>query len=209
MRSILYRYVLLPVVLLLATVPAAYGVTPPRELAGFKLGQPLDQYRAKLDMNSVIPVRYRRYLAEVDVIPGPGYKSGYLVFGTCTESHPIVRIRMKYLDCSKKFYQELLDRFTKRFGDPDEYRGDPFQTFLAWKWRFRDAKGERVGLVLEHYTGQDDEYPHCTTVKLTLNSQIDRERACYLKKHPKLKREHRKNRAAAGKITDIERFVPK
>lgn len=73
----------------------------------------------------------------------PGYKYGLLRVGNCMDSERIVRIKMKYANPSKKFYQKLLEHLKERFGEPNEWRGDPFHIFRAWKWGFRHVEPDR------------------------------------------------------------------
>ncbi|MEJ2728269.1 MAG: hypothetical protein P8185_07125 [Deltaproteobacteria bacterium] len=105
----------------------------PHELAGFMLGGKIMDYKDRIKPNSVLPVRYVESLKEVETKDMWGYKTGLVTYTTCAVPPKIVRLKFKYADSSKTFYDQLLKRFKARFGEPDEYRGDPFHIFLAWK----------------------------------------------------------------------------
>ena len=92
-----------------------------------------------------------------------------------------MRVRLKYADSSKKFYKELLKRFKRKFGDPTEWQGDPFHIVLAWKWAFTNPQGNRISLVLQHNT-RDEEESIGNTVKITTWNLIEAERECYRQK---------------------------
>jgi hypothetical protein len=190
------------------------GFTPlslaagPRQVAGFVLGAPISQYQDQLKMSTALPVRYQEYLTEVEIKDLPGIKNGYLVYGTCQKPHKVVKIRLKYENPSKEFFEKLLTLFEARFGKPDEYRGDAFQTFIAWKWSFKDQKGNQTSMILQHYGGDDDEYTNGNSVKLTLWSQIEAERLCNEKKTGVKSTEESAPSPPKGKV-DFDFLVPK
>jgi len=165
--------------LFILTLPAlAAAGQAPKSLAGFTLGDHLSRYRDKVVPGSRMCVRYQNYLHEVEAAPIPGFRSGLICVGNCAEPGRIVRVKLKYADSSKKFYEELLRRFTARFGKPDEWKGDAFGVMLAWKWSFTDEKGNKISLTLQH-NSEDRELKMGNAVKLTMTSAIEREKACY------------------------------
>jgi hypothetical protein len=153
----------------------------PHEIAGFMLGKNIDEYRDAVVLASDIPIRFRDSIREVEIKPMPGYKSGLVTYGTCIQKGRILRIRLKYLDASKKFYKTLLDRFKDRFGEPSEWRGDPFHIVINWKWSFTDKGGNRISLQLQHNT-KDVEEKIGNTVKLSMPHAIQSEQECLEKK---------------------------
>lgn len=180
----------------------------PHQIAGFVLGSPVDQYRGRLDMATVLPVRHQEYLSEVEAKDIPGFKIGYLVFGTCREPHRISKIRLKYANPERSFFDKLLERVRGRFGKPTEYRGDAFQSFIAWKWSFQDRDGNRISMILQHYNRDDEEYTSGNSVKLTMWSLVDEERACHEKKAGS--QTASKNSPASEKVkVDFDFLVPK
>ena len=165
-------------VVLLAPV-AGFGKTP-HAIGGFSLGKSLDAYKDRVWFDTLFPLRHSKYIHEIEVDAPEGFKNGLLWVGNCSEPAKIMRIRLRYEDSSKKFYKELLKRFKKRFGDPTQWQGDPFHIVLAWKWAFTDQQGNRVSLVLQHNT-RDEEESKGNTVKLTMWNLIEEERNCYRK----------------------------
>ena len=90
---------------------------------------------------------------------------------------------MKYEYSDKKFYNELLAQFKKRFGEPDEWRGDPFHVIVlpgSGLSQIRD--NNKISLTLQH--SRDEDYKWGNSVKLTNNTLLEQERNCYQKKHP-------------------------
>ena len=155
----------------------------PMNLGGFTLGKDINDYEGKLDFNTCREIRYQEYLGEGVIKPTSGFKSGLITFGRCDNINKIVRIKLKFLNPTKKFYLVLLKKYKQMLGPPDEYKGDPFQSLIAWKWSFKDKDGHRVSLTLQHNLSDTNEKIG-NAVKLVLMDQFERERACYIKKHP-------------------------
>jgi hypothetical protein len=184
----------------------------PRQIAGFTLGGNISQNQEMVKMDSVLLLRHMEYLSEVEIKPIEGYKSGYILFGNCDEPGRIVKIKMKYAIADRWFYDELLQRFRKKFGEPAQWKGDPFQTLIAWKWSFTDRHKNRISMILQHYTGDDDEYTRGNSIRLTMMGLIEKERLCYEKKHPDVA-EPAKSAQATRKLVrkediDFTRFIP-
>jgi hypothetical protein len=186
--------------------PAAAGQKMPSELAGFRLGEDIADAANRVDMETRLPIRYAPYLSEVETRQLPGYKTGLITYGGCAYPGKILRIKMKYADHSKKFYQQLLKHFKDRFGEPSEWRGDPFQVVLAWKWSFADKEGNRVSLILQHNT-QDEEQKKGNSVKMTLTRHMEEEEACHEKAAGAVQSPQHRGRKA-GK-PDWEQLVPR
>ena len=154
----------------LADVP--YGV------GGFKLGGNIGDLTDRVKMETAIPIRYQLYLAEVEIEFTPEFKSGLITYGTCSDAGRIVRIKLKYLDSSEGFFEELLKRIKRRYGKPSEWRGDSFGIVKAWKWSFTDKGKNRISLILQHNT-RDDEEKKGNAIKMTMHNLVDEERRCY------------------------------
>ncbi|MCK8602775.1 hypothetical protein [Desulfoferrobacter suflitae] len=182
-------------------------VAAPHEIAGFRLQNHIDQYGDRIDKKSAISVRDMAYLEEVDVMAPAGFKSGYLVYGKCAHPGHIVKVSMKYADSSKDFFDKLLDRFKKKYGDPAEWRGDPFHVYVAWKWSFVDRDNRRISMILQHYSGDEDVYKNGNSVKLSMYELIEQEQACYAKKHPQAQTPSVEQPQVPGKV-DIDDLVP-
>jgi hypothetical protein len=169
--------------LLLSLCGVAGAVDGPEGVGGFVLGDDIDRYKDTADLMSVLPIRYAEYLREVVIKDIPGFKTGQIYYGVCENPGKILRIRLKYADGSKDFFEELLTRVKDRFGDPTEWRGDPFGVVIAWKWSLKTKSGRQVSMILQ-YNSMDDEESKGNTIKLALTEEMQKERACYLKSHP-------------------------
>lgn len=180
-----YVISLLTPVLILLTA-AACRAEVPHQVAGFVLDTDISRYADKLDMQTALPVRFRGYLKEVETRNLPGFKSGLITYGTCAAPNHIVRISLKYKNASKKFFERLLKLFKRRFGPDPEWRGDPFEVIIAWKWSFFDARKNRISLILQHNMLNKDQKMG-NVVKLAMWNRIEAERACWDETHP----EHR------------------
>ncbi|OGR12029.1 MAG: hypothetical protein A2277_10270 [Desulfobacterales bacterium RIFOXYA12_FULL_46_15] len=155
----------------------------PIHLGGFVLGDDISNYESMVDLKTFHEVPFNQYLEEGQIIVQPGFKSGLIAYGMCNSPKKVLRIKLKFSDSSKKFFERLLQKYREQLGEPDEYKGDPFQTMIAWKWSFVNDQKERISLILQHNIMVDDEKMG-NSVKLTLTSRIDEERECYLKKFP-------------------------
>jgi hypothetical protein len=201
---------------ILATMAAAFiaAAAPglageiPLSIAGFTLGRPIEAVSQKVIMETALPARYMENLQEVESVPLEGFKSGLIAFGTCRTPGAIVRIKLKYADGSLAFYEELLTRFKQKFGEPDEYQGDPFRVFISWKWSFKDRNQNRVSMVLQHNL-KDEEEKVGNAVKLTLHNQLEEDVRCWQQKPNR--REELRQRLPQPPISGgppWERFVP-
>jgi hypothetical protein len=207
MRRILYLLIVATTLIVSRTSFA----DAPHQIAGFALGANINQYQHLLRMDSVIPIRHMECLSEVETKPIEGYKNGYILFGNCREPGRIVKIKMKYAYSDRAFYDQLLNIFKKKFGPPSEWRGDAFQTLISWKWSLTDKDHNKISMILQHYTGDDEEYTSGNSLKLSMTTAIEKERQCYEIKEPGSSGTARKQKpqiTAPGKEMDISRFVP-
>jgi hypothetical protein len=179
----------------------------PRSIAGFTLGQPVADSADRVLMPTALPVRYMENLREVEIRPVDGFKSGLIAYGTCRQPETVVRIKLKYADGSRAFYDDLLKRYKARLGNPDEYRGDPFGVFVSWKWSFADANGDRVSLTLQHNQEDEDEKLG-NAVKLTLVNRMEEDAQC-ARQQPDPRRALRMTEPPPRPSTEWDRLVPK
>jgi len=168
------------IAVILLLVPGMALAETPNQVGGFVLDQDIKKFEDRVIMDTVLAVRYAENIEEVEIKFTKGFKSGLIAYGTCDQPGHIVRIKLKYADSSKKFYKDLLKRFKKRLGEPDEYRGDPFKIVDAWKWSFVDEqKNHRISLILQH-NSKDEEEKMGNSVKLTnttlMESGIDQKK---------------------------------
>ncbi len=170
-------------IIALLGLPAMASAGAPRGIAGIVLGETIDTCREDLQMETELPIRYKPYLKEVQIKATPGFKSGLVIYENCHAPGRIVRIKMKYADSSKSFYEALLKRFKQRFGSDMEWRGDPFHIVQAWKWRFIDDQGRQISLILQH-NKMDEDQKKGNAIKLTYYDAMNQAEACYRTKHP-------------------------
>ncbi len=195
------------IILLLAALvaaPAPSRAQAPHEAGGFVLGQNVSAYQDSLLMETSMPIRYSEYLREVEIKDLPGFKSGLIGYGDCASPGRIVWIKLKYRNQSKEFFEELLERFKKKFGEPEEWKGDPFKVVQQWKWSFVDADKHRITLLLHHNTRDEDEKIG-NAIKLTDRTLEEMENRCYCEKHPERNKET--SRGQGG--PDWESFIPR
>lgn len=157
---------------------AAGAAEVPMSVGGFTLDRPIEEFADRVLMETALPVRYLENFQEVEIRPIAGFKSGLIAYGTCVKPDRIVRIKLKYAEESVEFFEKLLQRFKSKFGEPSEYRGDPFKNFISWKWSFADAKGNRVSLTLQHNIVDEDEKMG-NAVKLTLVNRAEEDERCF------------------------------
>lgn len=171
MKSLMTIIVTGLALLLPQTTIGADAITVPLEINGFKLGAPIEKYDF---------LKYRNFLKEVMIDDIGGFRRGTISYGNCERKGEIVKIKLKYKDYSQKFYKQLLKRFKKKFGKPEEFTGDAFGIILAWKWRFRDKDNNYISLTLQH-NKKNLEETMGNMVKLSMPDRIEAERKCFLK----------------------------
>ena len=191
-------------------LPIASFAEAPQQIAGIRLGATIEQYRDMLQMGTSLPVRHMEYLSEVELKPPfEGYRSGYIFYGNCEKPDRIVKIKLKYERDDKEFFDDLVQRFKRKFGEPDQYRGDAFRAFIAWKWSFKDKDNNRISLILQHNSADVEEYTQGNSVKLSATSFLEKEATCYERKNPEPKRTQvgKAEKKPKGPL-DYQRFIP-
>jgi len=190
-------------------VPGVTRAETPHQVGGFVLNQDIKKFEDRVIMDTALPVRYAENFEEVEIMTTKGFKSGLITYGTCAQPGNIVRIKLKYEDSSKSFYEKLLKRFKKRFGEPDEYRGDPFKVMVAWKWSFVDKQNHNISLTLQHNT-LDEEEKMGNAVKMTDTTLMEEDLLCYKNKQLDVREKlrQRKWKAINPEADEWELFVP-
>ena len=181
----------------------------PHKIDGLVLGDQITNYLDLVRMETAIPIRDQKYLRIASLRDQVGYRSGTVAFGSCSGTGRIVRIKLNYENSDKEFYEALLARFKKRFGEPDEWRGDPFHVIIAWKWSFQDKNDNRISLTLQH--SRDEDYKWGNSVKLTNTTLVEEEEACYKRKHPSKTGDHENEsslKTSKMKEKDYQQFIP-
>lgn len=163
-------------ILLLCGTSAVAGQAP-KALGGFRLGADIAEYSDRIRPETALPLRYRESVKEVEIKDTPGFQSGVIWYGSCEHPGRILRIKLKYAHSDRAFFEKLLERFKQRFGEPGQWRGDPFHIVLAWKWAFTDEKGNDISLILKHNTKDHDDKIG-NSVKLTVWDWVDAEGKC-------------------------------
>lgn len=172
----------LVVALACATVPAARAAQQeqagaPRSIAGLSLGEDMSSFKESLDMGSDQTIWNQDWFSRVEIKPLPGFQGGYLIYGNCTAPGRVVRIKLKYADDSLGFFDRLHEALQARYGR-GEWRGDPFGTLRTWKWGFKDEHGDSISLILESYTGEEENYTPGNSIRLANRSAMLREKTC-------------------------------
>lgn len=180
----------------------------PHQVAGFALGRDIGDYKEMVKMEISLPIRHMEYLKEVEIKQMQWFKSGLIAYGDCDAPGRIVRIKLKYADSTEKFYETLLKRFKKRFGEPGEWRGDFFQVILAWKWSFTDSQNNRISMTLQHNI-RDEEQKMGNSIKLTMTNLVKKERLCFEQRHPETRKRPRKQKSKSRGRIDWDRLVPR
>ncbi|MGD9325031.1 MAG: hypothetical protein PVG26_13465, partial [Desulfobacterales bacterium] len=150
----------------------------PHQISVFVLNRDIADFKDYVIMESALPIRYMENIEEVEIKSIKGLKTGYIAYATCAAPGHIVRIKLKYKDSSKKFFKDLLKQIEKKYGEPDEYRGDPFHILIAWKWSFIDKEGNRISLNLQH-NFQDPNQKMGNAIKLTMWNLVEEDQQCY------------------------------
>ncbi len=160
----------LPLFLIIFFLPSyAFSIDAPHEIAGIQLGS---------NVENIPDIEYSNYLKEVIVIDWHGFRKGIISYGICHSPGNIVKIRMKYEDPSKKFFNTLLKKYKKKFGPPTEWKGDSFGIKHIWKWKFKDKNNNIVNMILQHNL-QDHNENIGNMVKLAYPEMEDHERLCF------------------------------
>lgn len=176
-------WMILPLLGLVLISATAAQADPPKEIAGIVLGENIQKFKDRLVDESATPVRSQEYLVEAVLKPVEGFKVGYIYYGGCSNPGQIVKIKLKFDRGDKAFFEQLLAHYEKRFGKPDEYKGDVFRGHVAWKWSFSDAAGDRYSLILQNAGDDlDEDYTTGNSLKLAVTTRIDQERQCAEKK---------------------------
>jgi hypothetical protein len=207
MKKILFLATSLTLLWIANVCPAAEA---PHQVAVFKLNTDIAAIKDWVIMETALPIRYMENIEEVEIRPIEGFKSGLIAYATCSAPGHIVRIKLKYADSSKKFFEKLMDNMKEKFGEPDEYRGDPFHILISWKWSFVDKDGNQISLTLQHNT-MDTEEKMGNAIKLTMTNLIEEDQHCYevkaLDQREKLRQ--RESKTLSTGLTGWNLYVPR
>jgi hypothetical protein len=186
------------------------AVEAPHQVSVFVLNRDIADFNDYVVMETALPVRYMENVEEVEIKPIKGLKTGYIAYATCVAPGHIVRIKLKYQDSSKKFFENIFKQIKKKYGEPLEYRGDPFHILKAWKWSFIDKEGNRISLNLQH-NSQDPNQKMGNAIKLTMWNLIEEDQQCYRLKadDPREKLRQRNEKVLDSGLSGWDQYLPR
>lgn len=190
---------------LAAALPCAARTAAPLEIAGLRLGTDIGAASGKVNSAKVEVELPERYLSTVTVKPVEGFRSGYVTYGNCASPGRILRIKMNYDDPSREFHEKLLKALAKRYGEPTQWRGNPFGTLRIWKWKLTDTDLGDISLILQYYKGDDDSFTKGNSIRISAPDMLDKESACYRASHPE---PARKTGPAPSPKEDLNAYLP-
>jgi hypothetical protein len=195
---------------LLGIVAISQAADAPHQVAVFKLNSNIADVKQYVIMETALPIRYMENIEEVEIKPIEGLKSGLIAYATCNSPGQIVRIKLKYKDSSKEFYENLLKRIKKKYGKPQEYRGDPFHILISWKWSLVDKDGNRISMTVQH-NSMDTEEKMGNAIKLTMTNLIEEDLRCHRIKALDTRQKLRQHqwRITQPELTGWSLFVPR
>ncbi|HID69735.1 MAG TPA: hypothetical protein EYP35_04560 [Desulfobacterales bacterium] len=171
----------------------------PKEVGGFVLGSNVTDYP---------DIEYSNFLKEVVIYDWHGFHKGIISYAICDSPGEIVKIKLKYADSSKAYFKTLLKKFKKKYGKPDEWKGDSFGILHIWKWKFVDENNNRVHLILQHNTKNPNENTG-NMVKLFLPDNIIREQKCFTTQCTQSISDEEKKKRQERKKSDWKYLIPK
>jgi hypothetical protein len=200
------RIAALTAALLLTTAFASLAQDAPLELAGIRLGADVKEYPGKVVTGAADIDLNRQYLSTMALTTIPGFRSGYVTSGECDSPGRIARIKMNYDDDSMAFYEKVLAAMKARYGEPKQWRGNPFGTLRIWKWSLKDPSLGDISIILQRYSGEDDSFTKGNSIRIAAAGLLEKEHACFRRKHP---REKVVTPAPAAKELGIEHYLPR
>jgi hypothetical protein len=194
-------------IIILAISGTSFAETP-HQLGPFILGHDINEFADFVQMDTSLPIRYMESIREVEIKPLKGFKSGLIAYGTCTAPNRVVRIKLKYSDSTKAFYEKLKKRIENRFGKSNEYRGDPFHIVIGWKWSFTDTDNNTITLLLQHNT-RDEEEKMGNSIRLTMTNLLISDWECHKNKAPTEQADSNVSEPQELEQTGWDLFVPR
>ena len=204
------QFAIYTALILLGSNGFCFAADVPHQVAIFKLNGNIADVKDYVITETALPIRRMENIEEVEIKPIAGIKSGLIAYTTCTSPGQIVRIKLKYKDSSKKFYEKLLKRIKNKWGKPTEYRGDPFHIVISWKWSFLAKDGHRISMTLQH-NSMDSEEKMGNAIKMTMSSLIEEDQRCYKLKALDQRQQlrQRKWKIIEPELTGWDLFVPR
>ena len=201
-------YLSIGVLILIMALASTSHAKAPHQIGPFILNQDIANFADYVYMDTALPIRHMESIHEVEVKPIKGFKSGLIAYGTCAAANHIVRIKLKYKNNSKAFFEKLKKRIVTRFGESDEYRGDPFHIVIAWKWSFVTKDNQKISLTL-HHNSRDEEEKMGNSIKLSMTSLISAEQDCHYKSMDQTHTDKDKSKPIVMDQTGWDLFCPR
>jgi hypothetical protein len=196
----IYRNILLVILsVFLYGAPLHAGNNVPHEVGGLALGADITDYPEVVGSN---------FLQETVVTDRYGFRKGIISTGVCKYPDKILKMRMKYDNSSKKFFQKLLKKYKKKYGAPHEWKGDSFGILHIWKWHFTDSENRKVSLSLQHNLKNTNESIG-NLVKLSYPELVEEERSCFNQMCEDKKKEHDSQKLEKMKKPNWDYMIPK
>lgn len=188
--------------LLLSASSALADSQIPKSVAGITLGSPMAEYTSLCDEHRGGPLPDAAFLSEVHIKANgiPGIRGGSIAYANATPGKKVVRVKLKFHDRDQGLFKELHKKYSAKFGNPANYRGDPFRNVIAWQWDF--AKGEeKVSLLL--MWSRDRQMRPGVSIKMTYESLVDEEYNAFKERHGD------GEVTAPTEIENLEDFIPR
>jgi hypothetical protein len=189
------------------SIPAR-AADAPRELAGIRLGETVEAAGPKLLAGNGPRDCRRSGLAMAPVAPVAGFRSGYVDVGECANPGHVVRIKMHYTDDSLEFFNMILAALKKRYGEPNQWRGNAFGTLRTWKWSLRAADGSSVSLILMHYAGDDGTFTQGNSIRIAASDMVRQEERCQAAKKVAADKATGGQASTPGQALGLDWFLP-
>jgi len=183
----------------------AFAYDAPLEIAGLRLGANIAVYEGRTGEGKAETDITRPYLKTKVLKDSPGFRSGYVTYGDCASPGRVERVKMNYMDESKEFFEKVLAVLSQRYGQPQQWRGNPFGSLLVWKWCLKDPQLGDISLILQFYSGDDDSFTKGNSIRLSATDLLAQEQACHGRKYPE---EKAVKSAQPGQDLGIEYFLP-
>jgi hypothetical protein len=186
--------------LLISSAGAAQNA--PESIASITIGNNVSTVRSLLEMKSETSPWQEEYIKRIGLRELEGYRGGYVVVGNCKRKDIILRMKLKYSNNSLNFFNKIYSKIEKRFGQPNDWRGNPFGTLKVWKWSLKDKYGN-ISLILQHFSGDDDSITQGNSIRLSRPSWIQEERQCWDQTHPIIQ-----DKPIPAKMQGMKWFLP-
>ncbi|WP_045220971.1 hypothetical protein [Desulfonatronum thioautotrophicum] len=162
-----------------------------KTLAGIELGSEMDHYWHLVYRDTATEHPDVLFMKEAKLKPWviPGVRGGSLSYTACRDEELVSRVKIKFAerseslfrdlfaDPTEKLFRDLNRMYRERWGRPDQWLGNPFNTIQAWKWILGKDGPEQVEVVLM-YSKVEDVRPG-VSIKMTHTTLWDEERACW------------------------------